>query len=483
MSTSSGSPSLPAALRAGTRRAALALAVAGAAACSPIPPPPAGPAVDATPFAVTATVDTGVRHQVMQGFGGAIAFYVNFVARHPRRDEIYQALFVDLGIQMLRIGNWYQNVNDSGASGLDDTVAVVQGATAALGHPPLLEMSSWSPPAVLKSTGHVNDGGTLAPMVPGGDRYADFGRWWAEALAQHAAQGVVPDYISIQNEPDFMDSRWQTCRLDAREGDNAGYDKALLAVTAALAANGQSSRPRLLGPEIAGIAGNGLATYLGALEDGPGIDELDGIAHHLYSGAIGKSFNAAMASVAGMGVATHKPLFMTEFGPELPDMFETAWLINTAVTVENVSAYLYWPLTWAPPAAGDVPSGLITTENPNGMADWQSPSGYTINDTYYALRHFSKWIEPGWQRVGTSSTADVVGLSAFASPDGQRLTIVLLNADTAPHAVSVDTGAFPFAVSTVYRTSGGDERTADTGPLAGPVMLPARALATVTLGP
>jgi glucuronoarabinoxylan endo-1,4-beta-xylanase len=422
----------------------------------------------------------------MEGFGGAIAFYVNYVARHPNRSQILQALFVDLGIQMLRIGNWYQNNDDNGGSGLGDTVAVVQGATAALGHPPLIEMSSWSPPATLKSNGHVKAGGTLAPAVPGGDRYADFAQWWVASLAQYAASGVVPDYVSLQNEPDYVATGWQTCLFDPTEtATNAGYDKALDALAGALAASGQPP-PKLLGPEIAGIAGTKLGAYVNALSAGAGIGEIYGIAHHLYSGSVGSlptSFGAAMTQVAGMGASTSKPLFMTEYGPTAPNMFDTAWLINTAVTVENVSTYLYWPLTWVAPASGQPPTGLITTESPTATATWKTANGFTINDLYYGVRHFSKWIQPGWQRVDASASASVIALSAFASPDGQQLTVVLLNVDSATHDVTLDPGAFAFGTSAVYRTSGTNERTTAVGPLSGPIMMPSRSIVTVTLSP
>jgi len=86
--------------------------------------------------------------------------------------------------------------------------------------------------------------------------------------------------------------------------------------------------------------------------------------------------------------------------------------------------------------------------------------------------------------VGASSTADGVKVSAFASPDGQAVTLVLLNGDGAPHIIGVDGGAFAFASSAVYRTSGTDEQAASLGPLGGgtTVTLAPRAIATVVLG-
>lgn len=466
--------------------AAAALAVACAAGCGTGPAMPGGPSSPTAPYGVTVTLDPAARHQVMQGFGGAVAFYTNFLSNHPARDRIYQALFGDLGIQMLRIANWSGNTGGPGA--MNDTVNVVKAATAVLGHPPLLQMSAWSPPATLKSNASTKNGGTLARLTDGsgGYRYADYAQWWVTSLAAHAQAGVVPDFISIQNEPDYT-ATWETCLLAPAEDTNrAAYGSALAAVADALdaAAAAGAPRPKIIGPETAGIGGSSFDNHLTALMASGAVARLDGIAHHLYSGgnaALPSSFNAALNDVAGWSQSTGKPLFMTEYGPSDPEMFATAWLINNAVTVEGVSAYLYWPLTW--PQTGAVPTALVTTENPTAPATWKLPDGWAITDLYYAVRHFSKWIEPGWQRVDATAGSALIQTSAFVSPDGTRATLVLLNTDTFEHGVTVDPGTFTAATTAVYRTSGTGERTADVGPLAGAITMPGRSIVTVTLGP
>jgi O-glycosyl hydrolase len=459
----------------------LALAAATTAGCGNSPsadpgvtPPP--------PYDVTATLDVGTRYQVMQGFGGSLGFYVNWLTGHPQRDQIYNLIFSDLGLQVLRIGNWYQNTSPSSFT---DAVSAVTAARASLGHDPVLLISSWSPPASLKSNGMTKMGGTLAKGADGAYRYADFGQWWANSLAAFAAAGVHPTYISIQNEPDYVAQTWESCLFDPAESDaNAGYDKALQAVVSAIGAAGLDSVPKLIGPETSGIAGEKVQSYVSAVQAGPGLDELDGVAHHLYSGgtaASPSSFSASMSALADMAAASDKPLFMTEYSITT-DMIGNAWLINNAVTVEGVSAYFVWSLTWAPPSSG-LPGGLVTTEFPGAQSMWKTANGYTVNDSYYAVRHFSKWIDVGWQRVALTTSEVRVMASAFLSPDGQQATIVLINIDSRPHGVTLDAGSFAFASSAVYRSSGTDERTAPLGSLAGPLDLPGSSIATITLGP
>jgi O-glycosyl hydrolase len=146
--------------------------------------------------------------------GAAVAFETNFLS--ARTDGIYKVLFVDSGLDILRIVNWYQNQSATGTSastGFTDNaiVQVVQKATAARGGtPPKILMSSWSPPAYLKSNGTTKGSvGTLSQSSAGAYDYAGLGDWWVRSLQAYAAQGVVPDYISIQNEPDYYNSEWK----------------------------------------------------------------------------------------------------------------------------------------------------------------------------------------------------------------------------------------------------------------------------------
>jgi glucuronoarabinoxylan endo-1,4-beta-xylanase len=427
----------------------------------------------------TVTVALAERHQTLVGFGGAVAFYTNFLS--GRNDSIYTVLFYDLGLDILRIGNWYQNQTATGTStttafGDSAVVSVLQKARSALGRAPKVLMSSWSPPAYLKSNSSTK--GTRGTLVQSAGQFAydQFADWWVRSLAAYAAQGVVPDYISIQNEPDFFNAGWETCLLDAAEGTaNASYGRALAAVASAIATSSLASKPQIVAAETAGI-GNSVSRYLAGMAPA----DFSVLAHHLYSGGgtgtdpAPDSYLAPMANVAA--AAGSKPIFMTEYSPAAPSLFNTAWLIHNALTVEGVAAYIYWGLIWAPPMASAAPGGLVTIQG----ADPSSP--YTINDSYYGLKHFARWTDPGWVRVGAAASAAAIKTSAFVSPDEKSLTVILLNSDSAAHVVTVELGGFAYRSATVFRTSGTSERAAQM-PFAGSVELPARAIATVVMTP
>lgn len=443
------------------------------------------------PVHVSVDIDTSVTHQTLEGFGAATAYQSSLLA--GRTDDIFQVLFVDSGLDILRLGNWYQNKGTTDTTtpfGDNDAVQIVQKATAARGGtPPKILMSSWTPPAYLKSNGVTRPpfgSGSNAPagtLIQNGGQYAygDFGDWWARSLQAYAAEGVVPDWVSIQNEPDFFTSQWETCLFGPTEGATvagiatAGYGQALDAVSGAIQAASLASPPVLLGPETTGFKGNIVQQYLNGLDP----SELGGIAHHLYGNTgdnpAPDTFNASMLDLASSGAAEGLPTFMTEYSPNAPTMLDTAWLINNALTVENVSAYIYWELVWS---TSTPPTGLVTIANPPATAP------YTINDIYYALKHFARWTDPGWVRVDATSSISAVRTSAFLSPEGTSLTLVLLNTSSQDHTVSVSPGAFPFGTLTVYRSSGDSERTNVVAPESdGSIALPSRSIATVTYTP
>lgn len=54
-------------------------------------------------------VKPNTKKQTIDGFGGSIAYYENWVVSHPKRTMIYDYLFRDLGLSILRSRNMYMN--------------------------------------------------------------------------------------------------------------------------------------------------------------------------------------------------------------------------------------------------------------------------------------------------------------------------------------------------------------------------------------
>ncbi|HLV09766.1 MAG TPA: hypothetical protein VKY40_06130, partial [Halanaerobiales bacterium] len=146
----------------------------------------------------TYTVDLQKSYQEMEGFGGSIAWYENFLTAHPNKEELYDIIFKDLGLDILRFQNWY---------GKRTQVAqyeeeIVREAERSLGHPLKILITSWTPLKRLKSNDNLEDGGTLI-KENGEYAYDEFASYWHNSLLAYERAGIKADYISIQNEPDY----------------------------------------------------------------------------------------------------------------------------------------------------------------------------------------------------------------------------------------------------------------------------------------
>jgi glucuronoarabinoxylan endo-1,4-beta-xylanase len=464
---------------------ALSLVAAACIRHGTAPPPPATAAeasagvVDGVPaYPAVVTLVPGERHQTLEGFGAAVAWYQDKLVPNPP-PGIYETIFPELGLDILRLRNRYQRKVKQEDNNIAQDAEIIRRATAALGHPPKILLSSWSPPAGLKAN-HAEDchGENACTLVKENGQfvYDKFGAYWRDALVFYASQGIVPDWISIENEPSFIPPSWEGCKFDPTETERfPGYDRALAAVHAALAT--LPKRPKILGPEVLGIHHDLVADYLKPMN----LDFVDGIAHHLYEMGPDKiwdwkdpgpdSYVAPMQSLAALA---KKPLWQTEFstiddGGTLGG-FEIASLIHHSLVTEGVVAWLYWDLVWPPP------SGLVSI-------DGKTPR---LRDQYYALKHYARFTDPGDVRVGATADVAKVRASAFVSPAGDRLTAIIINAGAEPADVRVDLGGFPAASSAVYRTvyrPGRSETWKELGglPATRLVPLPGRSIATVVL--
>jgi glucuronoarabinoxylan endo-1,4-beta-xylanase len=396
--------------------------------------------------AVTATVNTSKVHQEIAGFGGSEAYFQAYLAHHPFKHEIYDALFGPengLNIDFLRLQNSFRY--QSSANFDPDTVDIVRNANSLRGNPITILMSSWSPPAKLKSNGSEKNGGTLIAK-DGRYDYAGFAQYWEIAVLAYRAIGIDPTYVSIQNEPD-MTTDYESCRFNPTEapfnGDSfAGYDKAVDAVYAAF--QKIPSPPHLLGPETTGIGYGTVQSFIRAQNP----NHIYAIAHHLYTGGNKSEPDSYLPAL--QAVKNENPVrlrFQTEY--YTADGLITAEMIHNSLVTEDVSLYLYWPLTW-PGESGT----LINIENPADQSKWKTPKGWSYTDGYYALKQFSYFIHAGYRRVDVDSSNDEVKISAYLSPNRDKLVVVALNpSPKASNAVKLNLQEFAHGQSRVYRTT------------------------------
>jgi len=427
-------------------------------------PPPSGAKFEAVKPKAKGNIDANIRHQKIEGLGASGAFRTAEFVKHNKKDELYNLLFKELDLDIFRIRNTY----DINQVDFDDMVEIAKGGEAALGKDMRIMISSWTPPARLKSNGSVI-GGTLA-KIDGKYVYDDFAQWWYDSLVACGEAGIKIDYMTMQNEPDW-EAPYDSCIFGPTEDANrAGYDKALEAVWHKLNTEMGSNMPKMLDPETMGFPGT--ANYIENLNN----DLIYGYAHHLYncSGCAEDPDRYIPQMTSFKKVISKygdKPVFQTEFEHE-PETWtgamNTAVLMHNSLTVEEVAGYLYWDLFWDPN------SGLVSID---------SPDSYVIKPAYYAFKQFSAFTGSDWQRVEASTDSSGLRISAYISPDNKKLTTVIINtsADT-DIDLKLSLKDFSASKGKVYRSSE-SEKCVNVGKYqAGkPLKLPANSITTLVL--
>jgi len=385
----------------------------------------------------TGTISLGTRYQEIEGFGAAGAWYEGWLIDHPNNVTLYDLLFDELGLDIYRVRNTY----DFDFDYMSRTQTIV---TEALERNPNLKIliSSWSPPAYLKSNGDTAGGGnaTLAKLS-GAYVYSDFADWWADSITAWSGYGVDANYISIQNEVDY-DATWDSCRFNPTQNSSvAGYDQAFEAVYNEMFSRFGSSMPKMLAPETVSYTGAG--NYISALTNP---SHAYGYAHHLYGPSNGDDpdgYLTGMASFAATYYGT-KPIFQTEYSHNsttFTDGMNLAILMHNSLTVEGVVSYLYWDLFW------EGTSGLVSIPS-------YGSSSYTINPVYYAFKHYAKFTDPGWQRVAATSDSDEIRMSAFVNPDNNQMSVILINTNIVANiSMDLSFGGYSIVDGNVYRSS------------------------------
>lgn len=373
-------------------------------------------------------------YQSVEGVGGGIVYYLDWIAKHRNCEAIYDTVYNGLGLTGLRIGNWAQEPD---ADLTFDSLIVAAGKKR-LGDEFFIDMTSWTAPASLKSNGKLEatggNGNVSLKKEFNGFVYDKFGQWWKRSLEQYRKVGIYPDYVSLQNEPDCNpDYYGMELNADESNPNVASYAKALSA--AAKQINQLQNPPIIIGPEVLGIGWNRVQDYLTPADK----KLLGGYSFHYYhSGlndhdAIDKryaypdDFKDAMSGLYNTYGKENKPLFMTENSPLRDpvdmDPIYTAWFMNLAFTVNHAASYLHWNLIWG--VSGDACIN-IDTVYVNGKYKTLE-NGYRVNGDYHALRHYSKFVKRGWQMLyATTSDADVL-ITAFKSPSDDAYSVILVN--------------------------------------------------------
>jgi glucuronoarabinoxylan endo-1,4-beta-xylanase len=369
------------------------------------------------------TVNPGTTYQTVDGFGEADVW-------QGSSSTAQQTLLFDpdngIGLTLLRVGIESSSGTSviMGNAGLTDGPAITKFGGKVWAAP-------WSPPAADKNNGNVNGGGSNNTL-----KTADYDAW-ATTLAAFPAYykkqtGVDLYAISAQNEPDFNAS-YEACLYSASQLvsfiDVLGPKLAALSPPVKVLAAEPDNWGNLWGGDGYGpaiLADSAASSYVGP------------IATHDY----GNTSAGTYGRPAPPSNNTHH-VWETEATPSGTDAITLATMVYAAFATGGVSAWHYW---WT--------ESLL----PNGASN-PPPQ-------LYALGNFSKFVRPGYVRIGVTGAPTPSGSSplvvAFTNEADGTVAIVVVNGGGAQQVSFFVSGtAWPSTV-TPYVTSATSNLSAGT---------------------
>jgi glucuronoarabinoxylan endo-1,4-beta-xylanase len=383
-----------------------------------------------TPAGLAVTPNLAMRHQIMDGIGGSIAFNLpDYEALSAtQKNQIENLLYVDCGIDLVRL-----RTGNSDALNNELAMRAQRNGARSL-------LTCWSPPASLKSNNSIISG-TLR-IVSGKYDYAGFADWWHARLN---ASDWIHDFISIQNEPSYDPGNKETCRFLANEtvpataNGSASYRLALDAVH-----NRIRNEPKK--PQVIAVDAETHSAFNSIAPTVSGLSFVNHLGFHNYGSN----------DFAGVASRYHgRRGWMTEWGKDAsatdPVGIRENWLllpvnIHETLVGANASAYLAWRMVHGN-NTGQV-WAMIGVENRQ----------FQVQNSFYSVKHFAKEISAGDQRfeVTRSDTNADVRISGYINRTGRKLTLVALNTSTAAAGISLRLPGIPVHSMNAFQTKQAD---------------------------
>jgi glucuronoarabinoxylan endo-1,4-beta-xylanase len=382
-------------------------AAAIAAAVSVVAGPPASTQI---------VVQFGSPQQSIQGFGAAEAWL-------PTLTDAQANLFFDttdgIGLSMLRLG-----------IGPDGTLFSGSWETAqkALARNPALFVwaAPWSPPAADKTTGSTTTGSILASAYGS----------WASSLAGFVstarANGVTVSGISAQNEPDYnTNGLYEMCLFSAAQ--MTAWVKVLGPALHAL-----NPPVQLIMPEPSNwnnLWSSGYDYVDAVLADPTAAPYVNVLATHQY----GVPDPPVHALPAGRPLWETEMADFTTFDPSVGHAVTVASWIHNAMVDGGAGAWHYW---W-----------LVNQNQDNEGLIGKGGDG-SLTKHVYAVGNFSRFVRPGWVRLGTTGNVPGLLVSAYGNLSTNSFAIVAINSTSASVTASFGVAGRVIASVAPYVTSG-----------------------------
>jgi glucosylceramidase len=397
-------------------------------------------------------VDESRTYQQVEGFGASFtdsaAYLLNQVATPAAKNAAMNDLFTrsgnGIGVSFVRnpmgasdLTRFHYSYDDNPPGGMDpaldyfsiahdqaDIIPLLQ--QALLLNPELTVMASpWSPPGWMKDSGSMI-GGSLIPGMR-----MPYANYFVKYIEAYAAEGILIDYVSLQNEPLYVPGDYPGMGMSDTEQRDILRDYIL----PIFSASNISTKVLTYDHNWDGSYYPGTVLADAALQAS---DRIAGTAWHGYGGTPG-----VMLALANQYPS--KGNYQTEHSGGLWVGGDANQIVSDFKEITHVmrsagKAYVKWSLVLdqdrGPNDGGcESCSPLITVNSNNGQISY--------NIDYYTLGHFSKFIWPNATRIFSANAGGIVG-AAFRNPDGSK-ALVAFNDTTVSRTFEVVWGDKTFS--------------------------------------
>jgi glucuronoarabinoxylan endo-1,4-beta-xylanase len=369
---------------------------------------PAWPATSASPsadFTITGTTT----YQTMDGFGASSAFFGLWLpgGLTESQADMFFSTSSGIGLSLLRL----RVPPDGTIDGLSIAKqAVTRGAT--------VWATPWTPPAAYKTNNDINNGGYLLAS-----HYQDYANYLANYVTTLKNNGVNLYALSIQNEPN-MSTTYESC------GYTSSDFHAFIPVLYNTLSSAGLGSVKIMLPEDAGWRDARASDTLG---DATTRDMVGIIGAHSYD----LPDPPAPLSVYGKKTWQTEVSDLGPFNPSITDGLYWATIIHNFLTQANVSAWHYWWLRT-----------LQSTSDNEGLVDLN----FNMSKRGYAIGNWSKFVRPGWVRIGVSGSGAVL-VSAFKDPASGSFAIAAINSDSSSASTTFSLSGLSTSTVTPWITS------------------------------
>jgi glucosylceramidase len=284
-----------------------------------------------------------------------------------------------------------------------------------------LMANPWSPPGWMKDSSTMSPvsmlGGSLLMTAANETAFANY---FVKYIQAYEAAGVTIDYISLQNEPEYLTTSYPSMQMH----DTAQLPLLQDYVLPALANANLSTKVLVWDhnwdtPTYPEYVLSGLTTQQ--------MTQIAGVAWHGYSGVPG-----AQQTVQNLFPSIGTWETEHSGGTWVSDQFTSDFLEINNVLRNAAKAYVKWGLALnenlGPDLTQDAGLGGCNTCTP--IVTVNSQTGAVTKDIeYYTLGHYSKYVLPGAVRVYSSNTPYISSV-AFKNTDGSMALIAFNNASS-----------------------------------------------------